>query len=99
MRSITRKVTLDIGGERLSLRTDRDEASLTELAGEVTARVDALREAAPHIPIQQIYLLVALQLAEDLQEERLHLADVQQELGTRTSRIVNMLDAELRSSS
>ncbi|MBH24420.1 MAG: hypothetical protein CMH57_08220 [Myxococcales bacterium] len=99
MRSLTRKVTLDIGGERLSLRTDRDEASLNALAEEVTARVDALREAAPHIPIQQVYLLVALQFAEDLREEQINLADLQQELSSRTSRIVNMLDAELRSSS
>ena len=95
----TRSVILDIAGERLSLRTDRDEDFLHELADFLSAQVEELRASARGVSVQQIYLLVALKLADELQQERANVAGLYEEINNRTVRVLEMVDAELRASS
>ncbi len=65
-----RRVDVQIMGLSLSVRSDRDDAWVHGLAGQVNRRIDELRRAAPKASPQQLAVLVALNLAEELQVER-----------------------------
>jgi cell division protein ZapA (FtsZ GTPase activity inhibitor) len=91
----TRSVYLDIDHQKLSLRTDRDEAILQELARYVDQQVIALRKAAPRVPTQQVYLLVALQLADELFAARDRHRDLGADVLQRGEALVKLIDAEL----
>lgn len=93
-----RPVTLEIAGERLSLRTDRDEAFLQELAAYVSSQIETLRGSARNVAIQHVYLLVALKLADELYDERERSAALMSELADRSKRMIDMVDRELRAS-
>jgi cell division protein ZapA (FtsZ GTPase activity inhibitor) len=91
----TRSVYLDIDHQKLSLRTDRDEAILQELARYVDQQVIALRKAAPLVPTQQVYLLVALQLADELFAARDRHRDLGADILQRGESLIKLIDAEL----
>jgi cell division protein ZapA (FtsZ GTPase activity inhibitor) len=57
-------------GLPLSVRTERDDAWVHGLANQVNRRIEELRRAAPKATAQQLAVLVALNLAEELQVER-----------------------------
>ena len=65
-----RRVEVMIMGLPLSVRTERDDAWVHGLAGQVSRRLEELRRAAPRANAQQLAVLVALNLAEELQVER-----------------------------
>ncbi len=70
MATTKRRVDVQIMGLSLSVRSDRDDAWVHGLAGHVNRRIDELRRAAPKASPQQLAVLVALNLAEELQVER-----------------------------
>jgi cell division protein ZapA (FtsZ GTPase activity inhibitor) len=70
MAATKRRVDVQIMGLSLSVRSDRDDAWVHGLAGQVNRRIDELRRAAPKASPQQLAVLVALNLAEELQVER-----------------------------
>ena len=90
-----RSVVLDVAGQRLSVRTDRDESFLHELAGYVGEQVDALKAAAPQAGMDKVCLLVALQIADELLAEREHVKGLQEEIEARSQRMLEILDKEL----
>jgi cell division protein ZapA (FtsZ GTPase activity inhibitor) len=70
MAATKRRVDVQIMGLPLSVRTERDDAWVHGLANQVNRRIDELRRAAPKATAQQLAVLVALNLAEELQLER-----------------------------
>jgi cell division protein ZapA (FtsZ GTPase activity inhibitor) len=70
MAATKRRVDVQIMGLALSVRSDRDDAWVHGLAGQVNRRIEELRRAAPKASPQQLAVLVALNLAEELQVER-----------------------------
>ncbi len=70
MATIKRRVDVEIMELPLSVRTERDDAWVHGLAGQVNRLLDELRRAAPSASPQQLAVLVALNLAEELQLER-----------------------------
>lgn len=65
-----RSITVQVAGQRLVLRTDADERGVQQLAAMVDERVREVQRQGRVIDTQQVALLVALQLAEELQRER-----------------------------
>jgi len=66
---VKRTVTIEIAGATYRLTTDADEAHLQRLADAVNQRVDALGpKAARSASAAQLLAVVALGLAEDLEE-------------------------------
>ena len=90
-----RSVVLDVSGQRLSLKTDKDEAFINALAGYVGDQVDALKAAAPRVTREKIYLLVALQIADELFAERENVESLQEEIESSAQRMLRILDTEL----
>ncbi len=93
--SAKRSVVLDIAGQRLSLKTDRDNESLKALSSFVGDQVEALRKAAPQIPMEKVCLLVALQIADTLFEERQSAQGIYEEFEQRSQQLLRLLDDEL----
>jgi cell division protein ZapA (FtsZ GTPase activity inhibitor) len=71
-----------VGGQRIVLRSDRDEAYLMALALEVNACIESVRRSSPTTGLPQVMALVAMQLAERAltaeQTERLRYRAVEQ---------------------
>ena len=65
-----RRVDVTVMGLPLSVRTERDDAWVHGLAAQVGRRLEELRRSAKNATTQQLAVLVALNLAEELQQER-----------------------------
>jgi cell division protein ZapA (FtsZ GTPase activity inhibitor) len=65
-----RRVDVQIMGFSLPVRTERDDAWVHGLSSQVNRRLDELRRSSPKANPQQLAVLLALTLAEELQIER-----------------------------
>ncbi|MCC7540288.1 MAG: cell division protein ZapA [Deltaproteobacteria bacterium] len=61
-----RNVTVEIGGQKLRLATDADENHLARLAALVNERIGELQGSAKSPASQNLMVLVALSLADDV---------------------------------
>lgn len=95
MASSKRSVHLNVAGFQLSLKTDRDDETLTELAEYVGSQVEQLRTAAPAAPMPKVCLLVALKLADELFAEREANRTLAEEVQRRSQSLLDVLDDEL----
>lgn len=86
MATVKRRVDVNIMGLPLSVRTERDDAWIHGLAGQVNRRLEELRRAAPKATAQQLAVLVALNLAEELQVERERITSVKEDAAVVTAR-------------
>lgn len=75
-----RRVDVSVMGMSLSVRTDREDAWVHGIAGQVNRRVDELKRTAKNANPQQLAVLVALNLAEELQAERQRAAGRERQL-------------------
>lgn len=65
-----RRVDVNVMGLPLSVRTERDDAWVHGLASQVSRRLDELKRGAKNASAQQLAVLLALNMAEELQLER-----------------------------
>lgn len=63
---VKRNVTVEIGGQQLRIATDADESHLGRLAALVNERIADLQGTAKSPASQNLMVLVALSLADDL---------------------------------
>ena len=59
-----RSVSLNVAGQRISIRTDQNESYLNALAGEVNALIESLRQSAPGAGMPQLMSLAMIMLAD-----------------------------------
>ena len=78
--SARRRVDVNVMGMSLSVRTDREDAWVHGIAGQVNRRVDELKRSAKTANPQQLAVLVAMNLAEELQAERQRAAGRERQL-------------------
>ena len=90
-----RSITVHIAGENLSLKTDRDERFLQDLADYIGDKVEDIRRGARGVPSHRVYLLVALQLADELFAERENARALCDEVSARSELLLGLLDTEL----
>ncbi len=57
-------VSLMIGGQRLTLKTDQDPSTLESMAKEVNDCIDAIRKSAPSTSAPQVMALALMQIME-----------------------------------
>lgn len=60
------RVTVEIGGQTLMLRTQNDPEYIKTLAEFVNSKVQALAQNNPRLSISQLALLTAINLADDI---------------------------------
>ena len=90
-----RRVDVQIMGFSLPVRTERDDAWVHGLSSQVNRRLDELRRASPKASPQQLAVLLALTLAEELQIERERHLAMRTEAAAVTGRALASVNAAL----
>ncbi len=92
-RAETKRHTLVIAGQHVSLRTDKEQHKLDGYAERLTESIEAMQALAPAASLKHILLLTAIQLVEQLDESEQALHALQSEIEESTRRILDELDA------
>jgi len=87
-----RSVSLTIAGQRLSIRTDKEEDYIHQLAEYVDEMVEELRRGTRSASTPQLYLLAALNMADELFQAQDRTEDLKEEIQRRTERLIRMLE-------
>lgn len=88
-----RRVDVTVMGMNFPVRTDRDDAWVHQLAGLVTRRLDELKRNAKTASSQQLAVLLALNMAEELQLEREKNAELQKLAKSTLQKVNDALSA------
>lgn len=90
-----RKVDVALLGHRFTVKTERDETYVHALAAQVARRVDEVRRTMRNVSREEAALLVALNLADELAEERERASSARAEVRRHTDAMIAKLSAAL----
>lgn len=89
-----RKVEVSLAGQTFTVRSDKDEASIHALVNFVSRRFEEIGRQT-RLARDELALLVALNIAEELFETEDRAARTREELRRRSERLLGHLDAAL----
>lgn len=92
---VKRRVDVTVMGLPLSVRTERDDAWVHGLANTVTRRLEELKRGAKNASAQQLAVLLALNMAEELQLEREKNAALSSDLSQLATTTLSRVQAAL----
>ncbi|HET7559562.1 MAG TPA: cell division protein ZapA [Limnochordia bacterium] len=81
--SPTARVEVEILDERCTLRADRPEAYIKRMAALVDEKLRQVRAQDPNLVLHRAAILVALNLADELEHERQKVAEIRRRLAER----------------
>ena len=87
-----RSISVDIAGQRYSLRSDGDDAFVLKIASEVDARIRSIMQTGKGVDTQQVATLAALQFAEALERERQAHALLKARVRDRGEALLKLID-------
>lgn len=90
-----RSVTVEVAGQKLTLRTDADEAYVKSLAEYVTGKMGEVKASSRTFSTQVLAVLAALQIADDLFQTRQRERDLRDRVRERSQRILDILEKGL----
>jgi cell division protein ZapA len=70
MKDETAKISIEIFGERYLVRGDGTPEYIREIAGDVDKKMKTLSSRLPHLPLNHLAVLTALNLADELAKLR-----------------------------
>lgn len=85
-------ITIEIRGQRLSIRSDRDPAFVRQLARHIDSTFEQLHSSAPTAPMNKLLLLTGMTVAEELFETREELEQMQRQLEETTETMFELID-------
>lgn len=85
-------MTVEIRGQRITIRTDRDPEFVQRLARYVDGTLEELHKAAPTVPNDKLLLLAGLTVAEELFETREQLEQMQTKLDETAQTMFDLID-------
>lgn len=88
----SKSITIEIRGQSMQIRSDRDPAFVQSLAHHIDDTVEELCSAAPSAPYDKILMLASMTVAEELFETRRELRQMQRELQARTESMLDLID-------
>lgn len=91
-----RKVDVTLLGHRFTVKTDRDEAFVRGLAAHVNRKIEEVRRLARSSGPEALALFAALQIAEELFEERERAAGSRADVRRATEAMIEKLSTALR---
>ena len=92
-----RSVAVTIAGQRLTIKSDADDAYVQGLASAVDDRIQALQKAARSQSLQSVAVLAALQLADELERERARRTELRKRVREKSRALRAWLDREVKS--
>jgi cell division protein ZapA (FtsZ GTPase activity inhibitor) len=87
----TRAVRVTVAGQEYGLRSDADADYIRELAGRVDARIRDVQSGRRVVELGQAAVLVALQLADELEREKHRMAELRERLRDEALRLDRQL--------
>jgi cell division protein ZapA len=95
----THRVSVEILGERYTIRGEAEPGYIAEVARMVDERMRELQEASPSIARSKLAVLTAINIADELMQERMTRPDMpdeaMQEFAARARQLVTLLDEGL----
>ena len=85
-------VDVEILGQTLTIRSDRDPEFVRRIAAFVDEKVGELRDAAPQASTDKLLIMASLTVAEELFDARSELEDLQDEVEERASMMRDLLE-------
>lgn len=85
-------INIEIRGQRLSIRSDRDPAFVRRLANYIDGTLEELQQAAPRAPYNKLLMLASMTVAEELFETRDQLHRMRGEVEETTESIFDLID-------
>jgi cell division protein ZapA len=86
---VKRAVTVEVSGQKFTLKTDADEAYVRSLAALVDEKMTEVRAGSRTFSTHAVAIMAALHLADELMQVRQHVRD-------KSTRILEMLDEARR---
>ena len=90
-----RSVTVEIAGQRFTLKTDADDAYVHELAAFVTQKLSDARTGARAFSAPALAILAALQIADELFQARAGERALKDDVRQRTRTVLDMVEKAL----
>ncbi len=91
-----RSVTVHIGGQRYSLRSDDDDRMVRRLADYVDGKFREVQRNTKTPDTQAVAIMTALHIAEELHEARRASADLRKRIRDKGRSILEFLEREAR---
>jgi cell division protein ZapA len=88
-------VKISIGGEDYFVRGDVDSQTIQQIAEFVNRKIREVAEKTPHQPNNRVSILAALNIAEELFQEKKAREKQLQEYENRANRLLEWLDHKL----
>jgi cell division protein ZapA len=93
---VKRSVAVQIAGIRYSLKTDEDDRWVKSLAAYVDAKIREAHKHARTPDTQAIAVLAALQIAEELFQERRDSGELRKRIREKSQSLLDYLEREAR---
>jgi cell division protein ZapA len=93
---VKRSVTVQIAGARYSLKTDEDDRWVKMLATYVDGKFREAQKSARSPDTQAVAVLTALQIAEELFQERRGLSELRKRIREKSQSLLDYLEREAR---
>ena len=91
-----RSVIVNIAGQKLTVKSDADETYIRTLAGYVDRRIEEVKNASRPVQTQKLAILAALNLADELYQERRKRSELKQRVRDKAAAILTYLKKEQR---
>ncbi|MFI5289882.1 MAG: cell division protein ZapA [Polyangia bacterium] len=91
-----RSFAVTIAGQRYTIKSDADEAYVHALAGVVDEKIREVQRAAKTQAPQAVAVLAALQLADELERERMRRTELRRRVREKSQSLRAWLDREVK---
>jgi len=91
---LKRSVTVDIAGQKFTLKTDADEGYVKSLARFVTEKIDDAKRGSKGMATQSVAILAAMHIADDLFQARRSEKDFRRRVKEKSKTILDLLAKE-----
>ncbi len=91
-----RSVVVEIGGQKLAIRTDADDAYMRELASVVDRKMKQLKASSRTVGRDEAAMMAALQLADELYREREERRELRRKVREKSRAILDYIKKEAK---
>ncbi len=88
----SQRITIEIQGQSLTIRSDREPTFVKRLARHIDETIEELQSAAPRAPSNKLLMLASLTVAEELFEARQRLDRTEEELKATAQTLRDLID-------
>ncbi len=87
-----RSVTVEVAGQKLTLKTEASEAYVQSLAAFVTEKIAEVKASTRTFSTQALAILAAMNIADDLFQARLAGRELRQRVREKSERLLALLE-------